>query len=221
LKFRRRSEHIAISACASACLDAAERPFFRGTVALDAGGMSSTPVAAAHRTTPLGTVSIRIRAAVLAWLAMLGLDFALNAAVFAPIYLRGDPFLLAPADAFRRIPIGYLAFLLLAFGIVEAVHRLGITRLREGALLGVALGAVVGVVWALSLYSITTVAAPVAAAFAVVWLAIITMGAAVGAVGLRNTSWRRLAALVVAFDIVCIVAVIALQSFGAVPTIKV
>jgi len=63
--------------------------------------------------------------------------------------------------------------------------------------------------------------APVAAAFAVVWLAIITLGAAVGALGLGNTSWRRLAALVVAFDIVCIVAVIALQSLGVVPTIKV
>jgi hypothetical protein len=183
--------------------------------------MSSSPVVAAHRSTALGTMSIRIRAAVLAWLAMLGLDFVLNGAVFAAIYQRSDPFLLAPADAFRRIPIGYLAFLLLAFGIVEAVRRLHIARLRDGAFVGVAMGGVVGLVWALSLYSITAVAAPVAGAFAVIWLAVITLGAAVGAVGLGNTSWRRLAVLVVAFDIVCVVAVIALQTFGAVPTIKV
>lgn len=183
--------------------------------------MSSSPTATARPGPALGAVSIRVRAAVLAWLAILGLDFLLNGAVFAAMYQRSDPFLLAPTEAFRRILIGYLAFLLLAFGIVEAAHRLGITRVREGALFGLALGGVVGLVWALSLYSVTTVAAPVAAAFAVIWLAIITVGAAVGAAGLGSTSWQRLAALVAAFDIVCIVAVIALQTFGAVPTIKV
>jgi hypothetical protein len=40
---------------------------------------------------------------------MLGLDFLLNGALFACIYHESGNFILAPTDAFRRIPLGYLA----------------------------------------------------------------------------------------------------------------
>jgi hypothetical protein len=41
--------------------------------------------------------------------------------------------MLTPGEAFRRIPLGYLAFLILAVGVVEIVHRLRVTRLVNGA----------------------------------------------------------------------------------------
>jgi len=53
-------------------------------------------------------------------------------------------FMLAPSEAFRRIPLGYLAFLILAVGVVELGHRLRVTRLVDGVRLGLLIGAVLG-----------------------------------------------------------------------------
>ena len=156
--------------------------------------------------------------ALVAWLAMLGVDFLLNGALFAGIYQGGSPFLLAPMDAFRRIPVGYLAFLGLALGIVELTHRLGVLRAAAGLRLGLVLGVVVGVVSSLSLYSIATIDPLVAVVFALVWFALIAVGSAIAAHGLAQRSLRGLVIRVVAFDVVCIATVVALQSFGVVPT---
>ena len=54
----------------------------------------------------------------LAWLAMLGVDLFLHAGLLAPFYDWDSPFLLEPETAFVRIPVGYLAFLVLAAGLV-------------------------------------------------------------------------------------------------------
>jgi hypothetical protein len=43
------------------------------------------------------------------WLVMLGLDFLLNGALFARLYQGDGGVMLAPTEAFRRIPFGYLA----------------------------------------------------------------------------------------------------------------
>jgi hypothetical protein len=166
------------------------------------------------------TLSTRLRLALVAWLAMLGLDFLLNGALFARMYQSEGTFMLAPAEAFRRIPLGYLAFLMIAAGIVEVAYRLNITRIAGGIRLGLLVGAVFGTTWGLSLYSIATLGAPVALAFAVIWLALLVLGSAVAAAGLARTSLRGLALRVAAFDVACVVIVIALQSFGAVPTVK-
>lgn len=163
---------------------------------------------------------VRIRTALIAWFAMLGLDFLLNGAVFARIYQDGSAFMLAPAEAFRRIPLGYLAFLIVAFGIVELIRHLGITRTGDGIRLGLVLGALGGAVWALSLYSIATLSVPAALAFAVVWMALLVVGCVVAAASLGSSSQRKLVLLVAGFDVACVVVVIALQSLGAVPTVR-
>ena len=51
------------------------------------------------------SVSRRLRLAIVTWLAILGLDFLLNGAVFARMYQGGGPFMLSPTEAFRRIPL--------------------------------------------------------------------------------------------------------------------
>lgn len=158
--------------------------------------------------------------ALVAWLAMLGLDFLLNGAVFARLYQVGGAFMLAPEEAFRRIPFGYLAFMVLAVAIVEVADRLGVAGAYGGIRLGLAMGSVIGVVWGLSLYSIATLGALTALAFAVIWLALVLLGSAVAAIGLASASLRGLVLRVAAFDLVCGATVIALQSLGVVVTVK-
>lgn len=166
------------------------------------------------------TLSRRLGVAGLVWLAMVGLDFLLNGAAFARLYSEGGGFMLAPAEAFRRIPLGYLALLILALGVVEATFRLQITRIGDALRLGLASGAIFGGAWALGLYSIATLSAQVALAFSALWLALITLAWGVAVVGLKRKSLRGLALQVVAFDVLVAVVVVALQSFGLVETIK-
>ena len=163
------------------------------------------------------SVAQRSRVALLVWLALLGLDFVLNGALFARMYREGGPFFLAPVEAFHRIPLGYAAFLILAIGIVEIAYRLRSAGLANGVRLGLALGAALAAIWSLSLFSIANLHAEVALAFAFTWLALLLMGSAVAAVGLARASLRSLALEVVAFDLLCVVTVVALQSFGVVP----
>jgi hypothetical protein len=164
-------------------------------------------------------LSRRLRVALIVWLAMLGLDFVLGGGLFAGLYRDGGTFILAPADAFRRIPIGYLAFLIVAMTIVEITHRLSLSRMRDGIRFGVLAGAVFGGTWSLSLYSIATLSAGIALAFAVTWIVLITIGAAVAAAAVARTSLRGLVFRVIALDVVCVAVVITLQSAGVVPTV--
>jgi hypothetical protein len=157
--------------------------------------------------------------ALVVWLAMVGLDFVLNAALFAGMYEKGGAFMLAPGEAFRRIPFGYLAFLLLAAGVVELAFRLGVTTLSQGIRLGVATGAVLGAAWSLGLYSIATLSPQVASAFAVIWFALLTAAGVVAAAGLGRASLRGLTLRVAGIDVLGAIAVVALQSVGVVPTL--
>ena len=166
-------------------------------------------------------ISTRLRVTLLVWFAMLGLDFLLNGAVFARIYQDGSAFMLPPAEAFRRIPLGYLAFLIVASAIVEGARRLGLKGFANGLRLGLVAGAVAGAVWSLSLYSIASLNAPAALAFGVIWLALVALGSAVAAAAMERSSLRNLVFLVAGFDVACVIAVIALQSAGVVPTVKV
>jgi hypothetical protein len=173
------------------------------------------PVAVPRPSTP----AKRLRVALLVWLAMLGMDFLLNGALFARLYQEAGTFILAPAEAFRRIPLGYAAFLILAFSMVEIAYRLRVTRIADGIRFGVVIGCVFGVTWSLSLYSIATLRGELALAFALIWLALLVLGSAVAAAGLAEVSLRGLTLRVVAFDFLCAVTVIALESFGVVPTV--
>jgi hypothetical protein len=161
----------------------------------------------------------RVRLVFVVWLAMVGLDFVLNAAMFAGMYQEGGAFLLPPLEAFRRIPLGYLALLILAAGVVELAFRLGVTTIADGLRLGAVTGAVLGAAWSLGLYSIATLSPQVALAFAGIWLALLTAAGGVAAAGLQRTSLRGLILRVVGIDVVAAIAVIALQSFGVLPTV--
>jgi hypothetical protein len=92
----------------------------------------------------------------LGWLAMIGVDFFLHGGLLAGLYVQSDPFLLAPAEAFVRIPIGYLAFMLLSGTLVWVMLGLRISGGREGALFGLKFGALAWGALVLGLASIST-----------------------------------------------------------------
>jgi len=150
---------------------------------------------------------------------MVGLDFVLNAGLFAGIYATGGPFLLAPLEAFRRIPFGYLAFLILAAGVVELTVRLRITRITDGIRLGLVSGATLAASWGLGLYSIATVSPSQTLALAAIWVALLLVAGGVAAAGVRRASLRGLALRVAGADVLGAITVIALQSFGVLPTL--
>jgi hypothetical protein len=162
----------------------------------------------------------RLRVTFVVWLAMIGLDFVLNAAIFASLYQSGGPFMLTPLEAFRRIPLGYLAFLILAAAMVELSFRLRTTTVAAGVRLGALAGTALGTSWSLGLYSVATLAPQTALAFAFIWLSLLTVAGGVAAAGLGGRpSLRGLTLRVIGVDLLGAIAVVALQSFGILPTL--
>lgn len=152
-----------------------------------------------------------------AWLSMLGFDVLLHGGILAGFYVAADPFLLGPDEAFRRIPIGYASFLLLAILLVWLAIRTGVRGVGAGVRFGSILGAFLWGASVLGLWSITT-ARP---ALLVGWLVgqTIEMGIAGGVVGagLSGARPQRLYGFAVALAIVCFAITVALQSFGLAP----
>jgi hypothetical protein len=93
---------------------------------------------------PVLTRKRLIRVALLAWFAIMSLDFFLNAGVLAPFYNWELPGLLPPIMMFKLIPLGYAAFLLWSIVLVWLVVRTQSFGFRAGAVFGAKLGALLG-----------------------------------------------------------------------------
>jgi len=155
-----------------------------------------------------------------AFVLSVGFDLLLHAGLLARLYVEPTPFLLAPEDAFRRIPLGYLAFLVLTAALCWLMRRLGVRDARAGLRLGAGAGATVWGAFAVGLYSIST--SPLALLLG--WwigqalelgLAGAVLGAAAGGTPVR-TLWKRVLVAVV----ICIAATVALQATGLAPAMK-
>ncbi|MBZ5641059.1 MAG: hypothetical protein LAO51_20150 [Acidobacteriia bacterium] len=156
-----------------------------------------------------------------AWVLSLGFDLLLHAGVLAKLYVEPSPFLLQPEEAFHRIPLGYLAFLVLTFGLYWLLRRLG----TRGAAPGFRLGGIAGwVVWGaltVGLYSISTAGWPLLLGW---WLGqSIELGLAGAVLGsaAAGASLKRIW-VVVAFAVVgCIAVTVVLQTLGLAPAMRV
>lgn len=161
-----------------------------------------------------------IKLSFVAWLAMLGFDFFLHAGVLAGIYTRESQFLLSPLEAFRRIPVGYLSFLITALFLVWLSMRLDVRDAREGFLLGLGLGLVMWASLGLGMYSITT-AQPITL---ISWALgqTLEMALAGGLVGmaLRQGTLRRAFFIAAISGVLLVLATIVLQSLGVVPSTR-
>ena len=169
--------------------------------------MQSKPIAR-----PIPTV-------LLAWLAMLGWDFFLHAGLLARFYIAESPFLLLPAQAFSRIPLGYAAFLLLAIALVWLMPRFQIASWQAAFAFGLKFGALVWGALLLGLLSITTIENPLAAAWFFGQVLELGIGAAViywaaNRDSLRSLTWRLLIMM-----LALVLVTVVMQSMGLAPAV--
>ena len=155
-----------------------------------------------------------------AWILSIGFDLLLHGGLLARLYVEPQPFLLQPAEAFRRIPLGYAAFLGLTASLYWLQRRLGISGARAGFQFGAAAGAVVWGALVLGLYSITTATVELLAGWWIgqtieLGLAGAVLGAA--AAGMRR---RRMWLVVSALVVVCVIVTITLQTLGYAPAVR-
>jgi len=152
-----------------------------------------------------------------AWVAMIGVDLFLHAGVLAPLYDWDSAFLLRPLEAFVRIPAGYLAFGILAVGLVRVLPRLAVGDGPRGALVAGIGGAVTWGALLIGLWSISTAQPQLLAAWWIgqsMQLAVagFVIGGAIG--GARQ---RSLVFGVGAVLLLGVVTAVALQSIGYAP----
>lgn len=93
---------------------------------------------------------------ILAWIGVLGFDLFLHGAILSSFYIEGGPFLLPPLESFKRIPIGYLSFLITTGLLVWLIAKLDIRGWGPGSLFGGIIGGAIWFALGLGLYSIST-----------------------------------------------------------------
>lgn len=153
----------------------------------------------------------------LAWLLSVGFDFLLHGGILAGLYADPGPFLLPAEDAFRRIPLGYLSFLVLTAGLYWLLLRLGVRDTLAGFRVGLVAGLVLWVAMAVGLYSITTAEPAVLAGWGVGQGVELALAGAVIGRGLGGASLRRLGAKVTVAVVILVAGAVVLQSTGLAP----
>jgi hypothetical protein len=154
----------------------------------------------------------------LSWLAVLGVDFFLHAGLLARLYAQPSPFLLPPADAFGRIPLGYLSALLLVTLLLWLMLRLGLSGWRQGVIFGLQLGAFLGASLVLGLHSISTAELGMLLAWAIGQALEMGLAGAVLGSGLAGQRLRTIFVRVLALVLLLVVVTVALQNIGPAPT---
>ena len=162
-----------------------------------------------------------VSAVAAAWLLSVGFDLFLHGGLLARIYADPSPFVLPPEEAFRRIPLGYLAFLVLTVGLYWLLRRLAV----RGSLAGLRYGAVAGaVVWGamvVGLASISTATLPLLAGWWVGQTVELGLAGAVLGAAADGVSLKRIWVIVAAAVVTLVAVTIALQSLGLAPAMKV
>ncbi len=155
-----------------------------------------------------------VQLSLLVWVAMLGIDFLLHGGVFSAVYVEDSPFLLSPLDAFRRIPLGYLALLTTSALLVWIFGQTSVRAWKDGLTLGLTLGALMGLSSTLGLFSISTAGPMLLVASFVSQMLQAAVAGVIVAEGLRLQSLRRLAICVIIAFVLLFAGTIVLQSTG-------
>lgn len=156
-----------------------------------------------------------------AWVLALGVDFFLHAGLLARLYFAPSTFLLPPAEALRRIPLGYLAFLILTLALGWLVYRLQVRGAAAGFRLGLGGGTLVWGALLLGLASITPASPSLLAAW---WIGqSLELGASGAVLGAATAGMpmRRLWTRVTGVVLILVVLTVVLQSLGSAPAVRV
>jgi hypothetical protein len=156
----------------------------------------------------------------LSWLSMLGVDFFLHGGLLAKLYAQPSPFLLPPWDAFKRIPLGYLAALLLAALLLWLMLGLGLSGWRQGLSFGLRLGALMGGSGMLGLLSISTAELSLVVAWLLSQILQMGLAGAVTGSGLAGQRLRTMLVRIVALTLLLVIITIAMQSAGLAPAMR-
>ncbi len=157
----------------------------------------------------------------LTWFAMLGFDFFLHGGLLANLYFAESDFTISPIEAFRRIPIGYIGFLLFVIFLVWIIPKLNPEGWKKGFWSGMKLGAILWGGFLLGLISISRIPVNLATAWMVGQTIEMGIGGAVVAAASEVTSLRRITLIVFSLVIFAFGATIVLQSMGIVPTLRI
>jgi hypothetical protein len=155
-----------------------------------------------------------IQLTLLVWVAMIGVDFFLHGGLFAQLYEQDSPFILSAEDAFRRIPLGYLALLATVVLLVWIVKQTSVRGWKKGLVLGLVVGAVMAASSTLGLYSISTASAQLLAAWFIAQVIQITIAGAIIGQGLLVQSLRKLTVTVVIGFVLLFAATVVIQNTG-------
>lgn len=153
-----------------------------------------------------------VGAGLLAFLAVLGFDLFLHGGLLTRLYAVETPFLLPAAEAFRRIPLGYLSFAILVVLLEWLMIRLRVVGAAAGFLFGVKLGGLIWGALALGLVSISSARPALLLWWAVGQAVELGIAGAVVGSGLYADRMRRLVVTVVILFFVFVAAGIVLQN---------
>jgi len=150
----------------------------------------------------------------LALLSVVGFDLFLHAGVLASWYARPSPFLLPPEEAFRLIPLGYLAFLILIGMLIWLMLKRGVIGWKAGLVFGLKIGAFVWGALVLGLLSISTASVSLLVGWFLGQTVELGIAGMVIGSGLSTDHLRSLLVKVVIFFVVMVSLAILLQNIG-------
>ncbi len=156
-----------------------------------------------------------------AWLLSIGIDVFLHGGLLAHLSIEPSPFLLPAEEAFRRIPLGYLTFLILTIGLFWLVRRLQIRGFIAGFRLAAVAGAVVWGALVLGLYSISTASLSLLIGWWIGQTVELALAGGVLGVVANGVRLKRVWLVVGAAVVALAAATVALQSLGFAPSMKV
>jgi hypothetical protein len=166
------------------------------------------------------TYAAPVPAVLTAWFLSVGVDLFLHAGLLARLYVVPSGFVLPAEQAFRRIPLGYLAFLLLISALFWLCRRLDVRGVGQGWRHGFVTGSVLWGSLVLGLYSISTAGVPLLVGW---WLGqTVELGIAGGVIGglAAGVSLRRMLLWVTLIVFGLLLLTVALQSLGIAPAMR-
>jgi hypothetical protein len=158
-----------------------------------------------------------IQVTLLAWVAVIGFDFLMNAGLLAPFYKWELPGFLPPLKMFQYIPLGYAAFLLWSVVVVWLVVRLHAYGARAGAIFGAKLGGLLSGAAFLGWLSIFAFPAAMLFCWSLDHFLTFALVGAIAGSGLAAPRLRSLTWRVIVLVLICVSVSFVMQNLGLVP----
>ena len=167
------------------------------------------------------TMKWRVGLIFISWLSMIGFDLFLHAGLLARLYTKPSPFLLSADQAFLRIPLGYLSFLILTIVLVWFMETRNVVGWKSGLLFGLKFGALLWLASTLGLYSISTAGWDLLLGWGIGQALELGIAGIVVGSGLAGKRLSKLVLWVVVFVVVMVIITVILQAVGFAPPMKI